>query len=400
MTRGRAQQAEVKTTSSFVTSPAVLLEGLFQTLVSSPVATGMLGSEPALEQTLGGKHREGALRAGRSRLPSRTVAGAEEPDENKEGKCGQSRGGKVFVGVDVSKKILDVYFRPLGERLSVENSPAGHAQLAERCKALNVEVIVFESTGGYERDATHTLLDAGFKVAVSNAAQVRYFGKALGVLAKTDKIDAEVIAHFAETMKPRLLVKKDAEEQVAADLLVRRRQLVEMRTMEKTRLHQARPDVRPGLLEHIGWLNKEIKRVENDIDDFLRGHFKEEEELLSSVPGFGAVSKRTLLLALPELGQLNRREVAALVGLAPFNVDSGEQRGQRHIRGGRGEVRSVLFMAALAAVRKKETYFGDLYRRMKSNGKPAKVALVAVTRKLLVMANAVLRTKTPWVQPA
>jgi transposase len=329
----------------------------------------MLGSEPELEQTLGGKHREGALRAGRSRLPSRTVAGAEEPDENKEGKCGQSRGEKVFVGVDVSKKILDVYFRPLGERLRVENSPAGHAQLAERCKALNVEVIVFESTGGYERDATHTLLDAGFKVAVSNAAQVRYFGK-------------------------------DAEEQVAADLLVRRRQLVEMRTMEKTRLHQARPDVRPGLLEHIGWLNKEIKRVENDIDDFLRGHFKEEEELLSSVPGFGAVSKRTLLLALPELGQLNRREVAALVGLAPFNVDSGEQRGQRHIRGGRGEVRSVLFMAALAAVRKKETYFGDLYRRMKSNGKPAKVALVAVTRKLLVMANAVLRTKTPWVQPA
>lgn len=360
----------------------------------------MLGSEPALEQTLGGKHREGALRAGRSRLPSRTVAGAEEPDENKEGKCGQSRGEKVFVGVDVSKKILDVYFRPLGERLSVENSPAGHAQLAERCKALNVEVIVFESTGGYERDATHTLLDAGFKVAVSNAAQVRYFGKALGVLAKTDKIDAEVIAHFAETMKPRLLVKKDAEQQVAADLLVRRRQLVEMRTMEKTRLHQARPDVRPGLLEHIGWLNKEIKRVENDIDDFLRGHFQEEEALLSSVPGFGAVSKRTLLLALPELGQLNRREVAALVGLAPFNVDSGEQRGQRHIRGGRGEVRSVLFMATLAAVRKKETYFGDLYRRMKSNGKPAKVALVAVTRKLLVMANAVLRTKTPWVQPA
>ena len=291
----------------------------------------MLGSEPALEQTLGGKHRGGALRAGRSRLPSRTVAGAEEPDENKEWKCGQSRGKKVFVGVDVSKKILDVYFRPLGERLSV---------------------------------------------------------------------DAEVIAHFAETMKPRLLVKKDAEQQVAVDLLVRRRQLVEMRTMEKTRLHQALPDVRPGPLEHIGWLNKEIKRVENDIDDFLRGHFKEEEELLSSVPGFGAVSKRTLLLALPELGQLNRREVAALVGLAPFNVDSGEQRGQRHIRGGRGEVRSVLFMAALAAVRKKETYFGDLYRRIKSNGKQAKVALVAVTRKLLVMANAVLRTKTPWVQPA
>ncbi len=135
-------------------SPAVLPEGLFQTLVSSPVATGMLGSEPALEQTLGGKHRGGALRAGRSRLPSRTVAGAEEPDENKEVKCGQSRGEKVFVGVDVSKKMLDVYFRPLGERLSVENSPAGHAQLAERCKALNVEVIVFESTASARRSAS------------------------------------------------------------------------------------------------------------------------------------------------------------------------------------------------------------------------------------------------------
>lgn len=301
----------------------------------------------------------------------------------------------MFVGVDVSKKTLDVFVRPAGDRLKVANDAAGHVLLVEACKKHKASIVVFESTGGYERDATHALLDAGVNVAVVNAAQIRSFGKALGVLAKTDSIDAEVIAHFAQVIEVRTLVKRDAEEEAAAELLLRRRQLVDMRSQEKVRALQARGAVRDNIHEHIGWLNKQLTEVENGIDKFLRDKLAKEEELLDSIPGLGVVSRRTLLLEMPELGKMNRKEAAALAGLAPFNVDSGEQRGQRHIRGGRAELRSILFMAAMAASRT-DTVFGETYDRLIKAGKESKVAFVAVARKLLVVANAVLRTGQPW----
>jgi transposase len=300
--------------------------------------------------------------------------------------------------LDVSKKTLDVYFRPSGERLTVSNNESGHGVLVEQCKAHSADIVVFESTGGYERDATHALVGAGLNVAVVNAAQIRNFGKALGVVAKTDAIDAEVIAHFAEVIEVRCLVRRSTEEEEATTLLGRRRQLVDMRAQEKTRLLQNRGAVRKGIEEHIRWLTKQISEVENGIDTLLREKLAEKEKLLSSIPGIGDVSRRTLLLEMPELGTLTRKEAAALAGVAPFHVDSGQQRGQRHIRGGRREIRSVLFMATLSAVRK-ESPCKDMYRRLREAGKPAKVALIAVTRKLIVVANAVLRTGQPWQSP-
>lgn len=304
----------------------------------------------------------------------------------------------MFVGIDVSKKTLDVFIRPLGHRFAVTNDEPGWASLVERCLAAKADIVVFESTGGYERDASHVLMDAGLNVAVVNAGQVRAFGKALGVLAKTDSLDAEVIAHFAEAVNPRLATRVDDETQHAQALLVRRRQLVDMRTMEKTRLLQGKGAVRAGIQKHINWLNEQIKDVENDIDNFLRERLAEEEKLLASIPGFGEVSRRTLLLDVPELGKLSRKQVASLVGLAPFNVDSGQQRGQRHIRGGRAEPRSVLFMAAMSAIRSKSP-FAAFYLRLRAAGKKPKVALTAVARKMLVVANAVLRSRVPWAAP-
>lgn len=301
----------------------------------------------------------------------------------------------MFVGVDVSKKKLDVFFRPNGEKLSVANTAEGHQALCERCAANNADIVVFESTGGYERDATHALMDIGLNVAVVNAAQIRSFGKALGVLAKTDSIDAEVIAHFAEVIKVRCLVKRSAEEEEAAALLVRRRQLVDMRAQEKTRLQQSRGAVRDGITKHIRWLSEQIDDVEDDIDTFLREQLSEKEALLDSIPGIGDVSKRTLLLEMPELGTMTRKEAAALAGLAPFNVDSGQHRGQRHIRGGRRELRAVIFMAAMSA-RKTESCFKELYDRLIKAGKAPKLAIVAVARKLIVVANAVLRSGESW----
>lgn len=301
----------------------------------------------------------------------------------------------MFVGVDVSKKTLDIFFHPVEERLSVANNAVGHGVLVERCKANKADIVVFESTGGYERDATHALMEAGLRVAVVNAAQIRSFGKALGVVAKTDSIDAKVIAKFAKAIEVRCLVKRSAEEEEAAERLVRRRQLVDMRAQEKTRLHQTRGAVRAGINKHIQWLNEQIREVEDNIDKFLREQLSDKEELLDSIPGLGDVSKRTLLLEMPELGTMTRKQAAALAGLAPFNVDSGQQRGQRHIRGGRRELRAVLFMAAMSA-RKKESSFKELYDRLIKAGKARKVAIVAVARKLLVVANAVLRSGQAW----
>ncbi len=301
----------------------------------------------------------------------------------------------MFVGVDVSKKKLDVFIRPIGESFVVGNDAEGHAELARRCSLAKASIVLFESTGGYERAATHVLLEQNIDVAVVNPARTRDFAKALGKLAKTDAIDAEVIAEYAEIAKVRLLVKTDEETQQATEQLVRRRQLVDMRAQEKTRLQQVGRKVRPSVLKLIQHLDEQIGETEKDIDRFLRERLDKKLALLDSIPGFGDVVKRTLLLQVPELGQLTRQQVAALVGLAPFNVDSGEHRGQRHIKGGRSEPRAVLYMAAVSVLRGK-TVFGQFYRTLIGKGKPPKVAITAVCRKMLVTANAVLRDGKPW----
>jgi transposase len=301
----------------------------------------------------------------------------------------------LFVGIDVSKKSLDVAFFPEGESFKVVNDEAGIADLVGKLLTMKPKLVVMESTGGYERDLSYALGAAKLPMAVVNARRVRQFAGATDKLAKTDTIDAKVIAQFAAVVKVRLTkVLSDEASELEAKLL-RRRQLVGMRVEEKCRLEQARGDVRKGVVKHIAWLNKEIKEVEDEIDGALRKTLEEEFEILTSVPGIGDGTARALLVELPELGKLNRREVASLVGLAPFNVDSGKQRGQRHIRGGRATVRTALFMAANAAARF-NPLFKAFYETLTARGKPHKVALVAVARRLVVTLNAMLAAKTKW----
>lgn len=306
---------------------------------------------------------------------------------------------ELFVGVDVSKKSLDVAVFPAGESFSVSNDPGGISALVERLTVLQPKLVVMESTGGYERELTYALGAAKLAMSVVNARQVRDFAKATGKLAKTDSLDAKVIAQFAAVVSPRLTVVLD---DAAADLeakLQRRRQLVGMRVEEKCRLEHARGDVRKGVLKHIAWLNVEIDDVEKDIDGRLRETLEEQLKILTSVPGVGPGTARALLIELPELGKLNRREVASLVGLAPFNVDSGDQRGQRHIRGGRGTVRTALFMAANAA-KMFNPVFKAVYEGLIARGKPHKVAMIAVARRLIVTLNAMLAANAMWRNPA
>jgi len=309
----------------------------------------------------------------------------------------------MFVGIDVSKKKLDVSVRPSGLAFSVDNSAAGFAVLQSRLATLerSVTLIVLEATGGYERAATHMLLDAGYDVSVANARQVRDFAKALGVLAKTDAIDAGVIAQFAELLHPRLRLreKTDAEWQQAEGVLLRRRQLVDMRAQEKVRSLQVAGRLRAAVQRHISWLSDEIRAAEDELDEFLRNRMKKELDLLESIPGIGPTSARTLLLDVPELGKLTRRQAASIVGVAPMNVDSGEHRGKRRIRGGRMEPRNVLYMAATAICFRKDSFFKETYDSLIARGKDHKVAIVAVIRKIIVIANAVLRSGNAWVDP-
>ena len=300
-----------------------------------------------------------------------------------------------FVGIDVSKKTLDVAWFPSGEAFKVSNDLEGISTLVTKLKALGPKHIVMESTGGYERELSYALSAAALRMSVVNARQVRDFAKATGKLAKTDEIDAKVIAQFAAVVGPRLTGVRTEEADELDQKLLRRRQLVGMRVEEKCRLEQARGAVRTGVLEHIKWLNDAIKVVENDIDGKLRETLSLELEILTSVPGVGPETARTLLVALPELGKVNRREVASLAGLAPFNVDSGAMRGQRRIQGGRAVVRTAVFMAARAAARF-NPILKAAYVALTARGKPHKVAMIAVARRLLVTLNAMLATKTKW----
>lgn len=307
-----------------------------------------------------------------------------------------------FVGIDVSKKSLEVALRPSGKQQCFNNDDEGVAHLVQFLRAEAPALIVLEATGKFELRVARALAVEGLLFNIINPRQARAFAKATGILAKTDRIDALVLARFAEVLQPQARSLKTEETEALCDLVTRRRQVVEMITAEKNRQGTASKRVRRDIQAHIRWLEKRLEDLNNDIDDLIRKSplWREKEKLLQSVTGVGPVLVSTLLAALPELGTLNRKQIAALVGVAPFNRESGRYRGRRTILGGRGPVRSVLYMGTLAAIRYNEV-IRAFYRRLVQAGKPKKVALTACMRKLLVILNTMLKNGTSWqYQPA
>jgi transposase len=302
----------------------------------------------------------------------------------------------VFVGIDVSKGQLDITLRP-GGIFSVPNDEAGFAQILERLTANPPTLVVLEATGGLEIPLTGTLAAVGVPVVVVNPRQVRDFAKATGQLAKTDAIDAQVLARFAEVIRPEPRRLPDEQTQALAALVTRRRQLIAMLTAEKNRLASARPAIRNNLRAHITWLERALQQTDTDLADATRQSpiWREKDELLRSVPGIGPVLTTTLLANLPELGTLTHKQIAALVGVAPLNRDSGTLRGRRTVWGGRAQVRTALYMAAIVAARFNPV-IRAFYQRLCTAGKAKMVALVACMRKRLTIVNAMLKHRTPW----
>lgn len=303
----------------------------------------------------------------------------------------------VFVGIDVSKAQLDVAVRPEGSGFTVRNDESGLATLVERVRALQPHLVVLEATGGLEVPLVSALAAAGVPLVVANPRQIRDFAKATGQLAKTDILDAQVMARFAETVRPVPRPLPDTSTQELAALLTRRRQLIDMLTAEKNRLGSAPPRVRKGILAHIAWLERRLAETDHDLSTTIHASpvWREKDDLLQSTPGVGPILATTLLASLPELGTLDRKQIAALVGVAPFNCDSGTWRGRRIVRGGRAPVRAALYMSALVAARYNPV-IKAFYQRLRQAGKPAKVALTACMRKLLTILNAMLKHQTPW----
>jgi transposase len=303
----------------------------------------------------------------------------------------------VHVGIDVSKESLDVAVRPRAERLRVNNDDKGHAELCKRLAKLRPERIVLEATGGYEQAIVQALARAKLPVVVVNPRQVRDFAKAAGRLAKTDQIDADVLAHFGEALKPEIRpLPDDAHRQLEA-LITRRRQLVDIRSAEVKRKQTSSKVVHPSIDLTVEFLTRQIDDIDGDLRDLIRRTpaWREADDLLQSVPGVGPVLSSTLTALVPELGKLNRKQIASLVGVAPFNKDSGLGERKRATWGGRAPVRAVLYMAASVA-RRFNPAIRRFYDRLLGMGKPAPVVLVACMRKLLTMLNAVARDRRPW----
>ena len=302
-----------------------------------------------------------------------------------------------FIGIDVSKAQLDIAVRSSGERESVSNDEAGIRTLVERWRERRPVLIVLEATGGFERNVTRALASAELPVVVVNPRQVRDFAKATGRLAKTDRLDADVLAHFGETVRPALRPLPDEVLLELRALIARRRQITEMIVAERNRLPRASKAVRKRIDAHIRWLEDELDRADKDLDQSIRQSpiWQENEDLLKSVPGVGPVISRTLLAELPELGRLNRKQIAALVGVAPLNRDSGTLKGRRTVWGGRATVRAALYMAALVASRR-NSVIRAFYKRLRNAGKAPKAALVACMRKLLTILNAMIKHRTRW----
>jgi transposase len=305
---------------------------------------------------------------------------------------------KPYVGIDVAKATLDVAIGSDGEMVQVENNEAGIAQLVQRLGEVEPTLVVLEATGGYESLVAGAIAGREIAVAVVNPRQVRDFAKATGVLAKTDRIDARVLARFAEAVRPEPRPLPTAEAKELEAFLGRRRQLVDMLTMEKNRLSIATTErMKKSLKKHIDWLEEALRRVNDDIDKAVRNSpaWREQEDLLRSFPGIGPVSARTVLAELPELGILNRKKIAALVGVAPLNRDSGTLKGTRTCWGGRASVRQVLYMATVSAVRCNPV-IRRTYAALRERGKKHKVALVACMRKLLTILTAMVRDQRRW----
>ena len=302
----------------------------------------------------------------------------------------------VYVGMDVSKATIDVCVSN-GETWQSANDDRAMDELRARIGALQPILVVLEATGGYELRAAGAMATAHIPVAVVNPRQVRSYARSVGQLAKTDHIDARILVRFAAAVRPEPRPLPDAETSELEALITRRRQLVGMITAEQNRLPMALPITRKRIKVHIGWLRRQLSKVDADIDGLVRRSplFRAKDDLLQTVPGIGDMTSRTLVALLPELGTLSPKQIAALVGVAPFNRDSGTFRGRRRVWGGRARVRTALYMAALVGTRRNPT-LQAFYLRLRGAGKPAKVALVACMRKLLIIANAMVRDGRAW----
>lgn len=306
--------------------------------------------------------------------------------------------GHLFVGLDVAKHRVDGHVRPTNEMFSVASDEAGLATLVQRVQTLAPALVVLEATGGYEIPVAAALATVGLPVAVVNPRQIRDFARATGQLAKTDALDARAIALFAEAVHPPARPLPTEQAQVVGELVARRRQLVDMLGAETNRRHQVRhPHLQQRIDEHIKWLRRALEKLENDLGNTVRSSplWRERETLLTSVPGIGPVTAHTLIAELPELGQLDRRQIAALAGRAPMNRDSGTLRGRRMITGGRPTVRRALYMATVSALRCNPSIAG-FYARLTEHGRPNTVALIAAMRKLLTILNAIVRDGALW----
>lgn len=304
----------------------------------------------------------------------------------------------LYVGIDVAKAKLDVALDADGEVFEVSNDPIGLAQLIDRLKSQVVALVALEASGGYEALAVATLGAAGLPVALVNPRQARDFARSTGTLAKTDVIDAKLLARFALTIKPRVTALAESGRAELSELLARRNQLVGMQVAERQRLAQARSKrVRKDVQGMIAFITKRLDKAEDDLGKFIaaRPEWQVKEDLIRSVPGVGPTTSRVLLGRLPELGELTTKAIAALAGIAPINRDSGSFRGKRTIAGGRADVRTALYMAAFSATRCNPV-IRSFYQRLRAQGKPFKVALVACMRKLLTILNAIVKSRTPW----
>lgn len=303
-----------------------------------------------------------------------------------------------FVGIDVSKSTLDVCIEPAVQTLHVAYNEAGIKQIVVRLKEVNPTLIVMEATGGLEVRIATELASKGLPVAVINPRQARDFAKATGQLAKTDLVDAAVLAAFAKAIRPQARPLKDADTRALDDMVSRRRQLIDMRVQETLRLGTAASKpLEKSLNKHIAWLDKQIAEIDTDLTKRLRGSdiWRTKDDLLRGIPGVGPVTTLTMLAKCPELGKLNRREIAALIGVAPLANDSGKHCGKRFVWGGRADVRAVLYMATVSAIKHNDS-IKAFAERLRKTGKPPKVVIVACMRKLLTMMNSMLKNNTPW----
>ena len=303
----------------------------------------------------------------------------------------------LFVGVDVAKATLDIALRPRAQTWQVIYDDTHVEAFVTQLNELSPTLIVVEATGGLERSLVAALVAARLPVVVINPRQARDFAKATGRLAKTDRIDAQVLAHYGEAIRPSFRQLPDADTQQLRALVDRRRQLVDMMTAEQSRLNTSPSRVRDSIEAHLAWLQQQLASLDDDLDDMLQSSpiWRERDDILQSTPGVGPVLSRTLMSQLPELGDLNRKEIAALVGVAPFNRDSGTWRGRRTIWGGRAAVRSVLYMSTLVATRHNPV-IREFYERLLAAGKAKKVALIACMRKLLTILNAMVKNQQRW----